>query len=178
MEFLLAQPIDSVFKFWKDSCRSFILQKAVAFRGVSYLFSLLIVLQALKALILERMGKSDEALSVCLSAKELLVTNDSVLMDELTLSTLQIVFQRLDHCQCIFTSRYLKKKIFSDFPTSNIYICITSGFGYQLLRVCLWKISKQFGNHDGAFQLLCSRVLICQAAAGQIFWIITLCFSN
>lgn len=52
---------------------------------------------ALKALILERMGKSDEALSVCLSAKELLYTNDSVLMDELTLSTLQIVFQRLDH---------------------------------------------------------------------------------
>lgn len=57
------------------------------------------LLQALKALILERMGKADEALSVCLSAKELLYTNDSVLMDDLTLSTLQIVFQRLDHCQ-------------------------------------------------------------------------------
>ena len=53
------------------------------------------------------MGKSDEALSVCLSAKELLYTNDSVLMDELTLSTLQIVFQRLDHCQCIFTFLFL-----------------------------------------------------------------------
>ncbi|XP_023006933.1 N-terminal acetyltransferase B complex auxiliary subunit NAA25-like [Cucurbita maxima] len=52
---------------------------------------------ALKALILERMGKPDEALSVCLSAKELLYTNDSILMDDLTLSTLQIVFQRLDH---------------------------------------------------------------------------------
>ncbi|XP_038901393.1 N-terminal acetyltransferase B complex auxiliary subunit NAA25 [Benincasa hispida] len=52
---------------------------------------------ALKALVLERMGKPEEALSVCLSAKELLYTNDSILMDDLTLSTLQIVFQRLDH---------------------------------------------------------------------------------
>ncbi|XP_008232050.1 PREDICTED: phagocyte signaling-impaired protein [Prunus mume] len=52
---------------------------------------------ALKALILERMGKSDEAFAVCLNAKELLHSNDSVLMDDLTLSTLQIVFQRLDH---------------------------------------------------------------------------------
>ncbi|RXI04113.1 hypothetical protein DVH24_038387 [Malus domestica] len=54
---------------------------------------------ALKALVLERMGKSDEALSVCLNAKELLHSNDSVLMDDLTLSTLQIVFQRLDHLE-------------------------------------------------------------------------------
>ncbi|XP_057487729.1 N-terminal acetyltransferase B complex auxiliary subunit NAA25-like isoform X1 [Actinidia eriantha] len=52
---------------------------------------------ALKALILERMGKPDDALSVCLNAKELLHTNDSILIDDLTLSTLQIVFQRLDH---------------------------------------------------------------------------------
>ncbi|CAK9164142.1 unnamed protein product [Ilex paraguariensis] len=52
---------------------------------------------ALKALILERMGKADEALSVCLNAKELLYSNDSILIDDLTLSTLQIVFQRLDH---------------------------------------------------------------------------------
>jgi N-terminal acetyltransferase B complex non-catalytic subunit len=56
------------------------------------------VMQALKSLILERMGKSDEALSVCLNAKELLYKNDSLLMDDLTLSTLQIVFQRLDRC--------------------------------------------------------------------------------
>ncbi|XP_047312876.1 N-terminal acetyltransferase B complex auxiliary subunit NAA25-like isoform X2 [Impatiens glandulifera] len=52
---------------------------------------------ALKALILERMGKSEEALSICLNAKELLHANTSVLIDDLTLSTLQIVFQRLDH---------------------------------------------------------------------------------
>ncbi|CAF1768061.1 hypothetical protein HID58_088209 [Brassica napus] len=52
---------------------------------------------ALKALIHERMGKPDEALTVCLDAKELLYKDDSSLMDDLTLSTLQIVFQRLDH---------------------------------------------------------------------------------
>ena len=56
-------------------------------------------MQALKALILERMGKAEEALSVCLNAKDQLYTNDSVLIDDLTLSTLQIVFQRLDHCK-------------------------------------------------------------------------------
>ncbi|KAI7742863.1 hypothetical protein M8C21_027876 [Ambrosia artemisiifolia] len=52
---------------------------------------------ALKALILERMGKMEEALSVCINAKDLLHKNDSFLIDDLTLSTLQIVFQRLDH---------------------------------------------------------------------------------
>lgn len=54
--------------------------------------------QALKALILERMGKPEESLGICLEAKELLQSNNSVHVDDLTLSTLQIVFQRLDHC--------------------------------------------------------------------------------
>ncbi|KAJ0266795.1 N-terminal acetyltransferase B complex auxiliary subunit NAA25 [Hirschfeldia incana] len=54
---------------------------------------------ALKALIHERMGKPDEALAVCLDAKDLLYKDDSSLMDDLTLSTLQIVFQRLDHLE-------------------------------------------------------------------------------
>ncbi|OIT37017.1 hypothetical protein A4A49_56160, partial [Nicotiana attenuata] len=52
---------------------------------------------ALKASVLERMGKAEEVFSVCLNAKELLYTNDSVLIDDLTLSTLQFVFQRFDH---------------------------------------------------------------------------------
>lgn len=51
---------------------------------------------ALKALILERMGKPDEALSVCLNAKEHLYSDGTIRIDDLTLSTLQIVFQRLD----------------------------------------------------------------------------------
>ncbi|KAL3649170.1 N-alpha-acetyltransferase 25, NatB auxiliary subunit [Castilleja foliolosa] len=53
----------------------------------------------LKAVSLERMGKNEEALSVCLNAREILCTGDSsVFVDDLTLSTLQAVFQRLDHC--------------------------------------------------------------------------------
>ncbi|KAH7301648.1 hypothetical protein KP509_23G036000 [Ceratopteris richardii] len=45
----------------------------------------------LKALVLERMGKTDEALDLCKQAKE------SEPIDDLTLSTLQIVYQRLGH---------------------------------------------------------------------------------
>ncbi|KAK9168029.1 hypothetical protein Syun_000169 [Stephania yunnanensis] len=51
---------------------------------------------ALKALILERMGKPDEALAVCLEAKDRLFSENVSHIDDLTLSTLQIVFQRLD----------------------------------------------------------------------------------
>ncbi|KEH34387.1 putative tetratricopeptide-like helical domain, N-acetyltransferase B complex, non-catalytic subunit [Medicago truncatula] len=51
---------------------------------------------ALKALVLERMGKIDDASAVSLTAKENLFSNDLLSMDDLTLSTLQIVFQRLD----------------------------------------------------------------------------------
>lgn len=51
---------------------------------------------ALKGLILERMGKPDEALTVLLNAKERLYSDDVVFIDDLTLSTLQIVFARLD----------------------------------------------------------------------------------
>ncbi|KAL5709806.1 hypothetical protein ACHQM5_020449 [Ranunculus cassubicifolius] len=51
---------------------------------------------ALKGLILERMGKPDEALVVCLNAKQRLYADDVVFIDDLTLSTLHIVFARLD----------------------------------------------------------------------------------
>jgi hypothetical protein len=44
------------------------------------------------------MGKPDEALSVSLNAKELLYSDNIFHFDDLTLSTLQIVFQRLDRC--------------------------------------------------------------------------------
>uniref|UniRef100_A0A0V0HBK5 Putative ovule protein n=1 Tax=Solanum chacoense TaxID=4108 RepID=A0A0V0HBK5_SOLCH len=40
-----------------------------------------------------------KAFSVCLNAKKLFLSNYSVLIDDITLSTLQIVIQRLDHCQ-------------------------------------------------------------------------------
>ncbi|KAL9235235.1 hypothetical protein vseg_010013 [Gypsophila vaccaria] len=49
----------------------------------------------LKAMILERMGKTDEALSLCQQASHILRLNHSFLLDDLTLTTLQLVFQRL-----------------------------------------------------------------------------------
>lgn len=52
------------------------------------------------------MGKPEEALSVCLEAKELLHKNISLSMDDLTLSTLQIVLQRLDRCKYARLSAY------------------------------------------------------------------------
>ena len=88
-------------------------------------------LQALKALILERMGKSEEALSLCLEATELLHKNVTLLMDDLTLSTLQIVFQRLGRCKfginCYFNiySYYLF--------ISNLFLSVDSGFSDKLV---------------------------------------------
>jgi hypothetical protein len=58
------------------------------------------------------MGKSDEAFSVSLNAKDHLFSNDSLLIDDLTLSTLQIVFQRLDRCKSLSLS-LVKLYIFS-----------------------------------------------------------------
>lgn len=53
------------------------------------------------------MGKCDDSLSVSLQAKDLLHQNDSTLMDDLTLSTLQIVFQRLDRCSYLFVYLFI-----------------------------------------------------------------------
>ncbi|GFZ01697.1 tetratricopeptide repeat (TPR)-like superfamily protein [Actinidia rufa] len=88
---------------------------------------------ALKALILERMGKPDEALSVCLNAKELLHTNDSILIDDLTLSTLQIVFQRLDHLD-MATSCY--EYACGKFP-NNLELMMGL---FQLLSIKMYKV--------------------------------------
>lgn len=58
--------------------------------------------QALKAVVLERMGKGEEALSSCLEAKNLLHSDSGPFLDDLTLSTLQIVLQRLDRCMGLY----------------------------------------------------------------------------
>ncbi|KAL7173086.1 hypothetical protein ACSBR2_032536 [Camellia fascicularis] len=100
---------------------------------------------ALKALILERMGKSDEALSVCVNAKDLLHTNDSILIDDLTLSTLQIVFQRLDHLD-MATSCY--EYACGKFPNNmelmmglfNCYIREYSFVKQQQIAIKMYKI--------------------------------------
>lgn len=97
---------------------------------------------ALKALVLERMGKSEEAFAVSLNAKDLLYTNDSLLIDDLTLSTLQIVFQRLDHCQY---------SIFSPFPLKssliNIFKIFFSIFTVDMATSCYEYAYAKFPNN-------------------------------
>lgn len=79
-------------------------------------------MQALKALILERMGKPDEAFSACLNAKELLYSDDSAIMDDLTLSTLQIAFERLNHCKfTILFEMYCLCSCFLGCPLINLF---------------------------------------------------------
>ena len=57
-------------------------------------------LNLLKALVFERMGKTDETLlPLCLNSK------DACLVDDITLSAFQIVFQRID-CSDLPTSYY------------------------------------------------------------------------
>nr|GMD61206.1 N-terminal acetyltransferase B complex auxiliary subunit NAA25 [Ipomoea batatas] len=103
---------------------------------------------ALKALILERMGKADEALSVCLNAKELLYTNDFALIDDLTLSTLQIVFQRLDHLD-VATSCY--EYACGKFPNNmelmiGLFNCYVREYSYvkqQQIAIKMYKIAGE-----------------------------------
>ncbi|CAI9301000.1 unnamed protein product [Lactuca saligna] len=103
---------------------------------------------ALKALILERMGKLEEALSVCINAKELLYKNDLILIDDLTLSTLQIVFQRLDHLD-MATSCY--EYACGKFPNNlelmmglfNCYVREYSFVKQQQIAIKMYKIAGE-----------------------------------
>ncbi|KAJ0539339.1 putative tetratricopeptide-like helical domain superfamily [Helianthus annuus] len=103
---------------------------------------------ALKALILERMGKTEEALSVCINAKDLLYKNDSLLIDDLTLSTLQIVFQRLDHLD-MATSCY--EYACGKFPNNlelmtglfNCYVREYSFVKQQQIAIKMYKIAGE-----------------------------------
>ncbi|CAH1446994.1 unnamed protein product [Lactuca virosa] len=103
---------------------------------------------ALKALILERMGKLEESLSVCINAKELLYKNDLILIDDLTLSTLQIVFQRLDHLD-MATSCY--EYACGKFPNNlelmmglfNCYVREYSFVKQQQIAIKMYKIAGE-----------------------------------
>ncbi|XP_047259245.1 N-terminal acetyltransferase B complex auxiliary subunit NAA25-like [Capsicum annuum] len=113
---------------------------------------------ALKALVLERMGKAEEAFSVCLSAKELLYTNDSVLIDDLTLSTLQIVFQRLDHLD-IATSCY--EYACGKFPNNldlmmGLFNCYVREYSFVKQQQIAIKMYKIVGEERFLLWAVCS----------------------
>ncbi|THG19513.1 hypothetical protein TEA_027419 [Camellia sinensis var. sinensis] len=115
-------------------------------------------MQALKALILERMGKSDEALSVCLNAKDLLHTNDSILIDDLTLSTLQIVFQRLDHLD-MATSCY--EYACGKFPNNmelmmGLFNCYVREYSFVKQQQIAIKMYKIVGEERFLLWAVCS----------------------
>ncbi|XP_047252828.1 N-terminal acetyltransferase B complex auxiliary subunit NAA25 [Capsicum annuum] len=113
---------------------------------------------ALKALVLERMGKAEEAFSVCLSAKELLYTNDSVLIDDLTLSTLQIVFQRLDHLD-MATSCY--EYACGKFPNNldlmmGLFNCYVREYSFVKQQQIAIKMYKIVGEERFLLWAVCS----------------------
>ncbi|KAJ7964264.1 phagocyte signaling-impaired protein [Quillaja saponaria] len=112
---------------------------------------------ALKALTLERMGKTDEALSVCLSAKQLLYSNDSVLMDDLTLSTLQMVFQRLDHLD-LATSCY--EYACGKFPNielmMGLFNCYVREYSFVKQQQTAIKMYKLVGEERFLLWAVCS----------------------
>ncbi|WCJ34810.1 N-terminal acetyltransferase B complex auxiliary subunit NAA25 [Euphorbia peplus] len=113
---------------------------------------------ALKALVMERMGKSDEALSICMNAKDLLYKNDSLLMDDLTLSTLQIVFQRLDHLD-LATSCY--EHACSKFPSNlelmmGLFNCYVREYSFVKQQQAAIKMYKLVGEERFLLWAVCS----------------------
>uniref|UniRef100_A0A1J3ESU8 N-alpha-acetyltransferase 25, NatB auxiliary subunit n=1 Tax=Noccaea caerulescens TaxID=107243 RepID=A0A1J3ESU8_NOCCA len=113
---------------------------------------------ALKALVCERMGKTDEALSVCLDAKELLYKDDSSLMDDLTLSTLQIVLQRLDHLD-LATSCYAHAC--GKFPNNlelmmGLFNCYVREYSFVRQQQTAIKMYKLAGEERFLLWAVCS----------------------
>ncbi|XP_039042977.1 N-terminal acetyltransferase B complex auxiliary subunit NAA25-like isoform X3 [Hibiscus syriacus] len=104
------------------------------------------------------MGKPDEALSVCLNAKELLYKNESLLMDDLTLSTLQIVFQRLDHLE-LATSCY--EHACGKFPNNlelmmGLFNCYVGEYSFVMQQQTAIKMYKLVGEERFLLWAICS----------------------
>ncbi|KAF5189246.1 N-alpha-acetyltransferase 25, NatB auxiliary subunit [Thalictrum thalictroides] len=113
---------------------------------------------ALKGLILERMGKPDEALSVCIDAKERLYSNDVVIVDDLTLSTLQIVFARLDRLD-LATSCY--EYACGKFPNNvelmmGLFNCYVREYSFVKQQQTAIKMYKVVGEERFLLWAVCS----------------------
>ncbi|KAK6145231.1 hypothetical protein DH2020_022051 [Rehmannia glutinosa] len=126
---------------------------------------------ALKALILERMGKNEEALSVCLNAKEILCTSDSsVFVDDLTLSTLQIVFQRLDHLD-MATSCY--DHACTKYPNNlelmmGLFNCYVREYSFVKQQQIAIKMYKTAGEERFLLWAVCSiQLQVCCGNGGE-----------
>ncbi|KAJ4978208.1 hypothetical protein NE237_008988 [Protea cynaroides] len=113
---------------------------------------------ALKALILERMGKPDEALSSCLNARERLYSDEAIPIDDLTLSTLQIVFQRLDRLD-LATSCY--ENACGKFPNNlelmmGLFNCYVREYSFVKQQQTAIKMYKVVGEERFLLWAVCS----------------------
>ncbi|KAH6765715.1 Tetratricopeptide repeat superfamily protein [Perilla frutescens var. hirtella] len=126
---------------------------------------------ALKALILERMGKNEDALTVCLNAKDILCTKDSnVFVDDLTLSTLQIVFQRLDHLD-MATSCY--EHACTRYPNNlelmmGLFNCYVREYSFVKQQQIAIKMYKTTGEERFLLWAVCSiQLQVCCGNGGE-----------
>ncbi|KAG2619988.1 hypothetical protein PVAP13_3NG154600 [Panicum virgatum] len=125
---------------------------------------------ALKALILERMGKPDEALSVSLNAKELLYSDNIFHFDDLTLSTLQIVFQRLDRLD-LATSCY--EYACTKYPSNlelmmGLFNCYVREYSYVKQQQTALKMYKTVGEERFLLWAVCSIQLQVHFTSGGV----------
>ncbi|KAM3409445.1 hypothetical protein ACQJBY_002013 [Aegilops geniculata] len=123
---------------------------------------------ALKALTLERMGKPEEALSVCLEAKELLCSNNIFHFDDLTLSTLQIVFQRLERLD-LATSCY--EYACTKYPNNlelmmGLFNCYVREYSYVKQQQTALRMYKTVGEERFLLWAVCSIQLQAYFSSG------------
>ncbi|KAG8085224.1 hypothetical protein GUJ93_ZPchr0010g8296 [Zizania palustris] len=123
---------------------------------------------ALKGLILERMVKPDEALSVCLNAKELLYSDNIFHFDDLTLSTLQIVFQRLERLD-LATSCY--EYACTKYPNNlelmmGLFNCYVREYSYVKQQQTAIKMYKTVGEERFLLWAVCSIQLQVHFSSG------------
>ncbi|KAL4189567.1 hypothetical protein AMTRI_Chr08g207790 [Amborella trichopoda] len=113
---------------------------------------------ALKALILERMGKPDEALSVCLDAKDHLYSDDIGQMDDLTLSTLQLVFQRLDRLDLATSCyEYVCRKYGNNLELMmGLFNCYVREYSFVKQQQTAIKMYKLVGEERFLLWAVCS----------------------
>ncbi|XP_031485379.1 N-terminal acetyltransferase B complex auxiliary subunit NAA25 [Nymphaea colorata] len=113
---------------------------------------------ALKALIVERMGKTDEALSLCRNAKDLLYKDESAHIDDLTLSTLQIVLQRLDQLDLATSCyEYACQKYANNLELlMGLFKCHVREHSYVKQQQTAMKMYKLVGEERFLLWVVCS----------------------
>ncbi|XP_042485125.1 N-terminal acetyltransferase B complex auxiliary subunit NAA25-like [Macadamia integrifolia] len=104
------------------------------------------------------MGKPDEALSICLNAREKLYSDEAAPIDDLTLSTIQIVFQRLDRLD-LATSCY--EYCCGKFPNNlelmmGLFNCYVREYSFVKQQQTAIKMYKVVGEERFLLWAVCS----------------------